>query len=375
MGKSAEIPEGIGLVEPQVFDCREPLELACGARLPGFRMVYETYGQLNSRRDNALLICHALSGNHHAAGYHNAQDKRPGWWDNLVGPGKPIDTDTWFVVCPNNIGGCHGSTGPASDNPETGKPYGPDFPPVVVGDWVSSQHRLMGHLGLERWGAVAGGSLGGMQALQWAIDFPDCIDNALIIAASARLTAQNIAFNVIARHAILADPHFHDGHYQERGVTPKSGLAVARMLGHVSYLSSDSMDERFGRQRQDDERLSFGSEFSIEGYLRHQGESFAGGRFDANTYMLMTRALDNFDPASAYGGSLARAFEGCRARHLVISFTADWRFSPEHSRGIVNALVRAKQRVSYFEVESSLGHDDFLLENEGYFKVMRAFLS
>ncbi len=373
MSDSPNSPAQPWLVQPQRFHSTEPLAMVCQERLDKFTLVYETYGHLSDERDNAILVCHALSGNHHAAGYHTPDDHRPGWWDNLIGPGKPIDTNRWFVVCPNNLGGCHGSTGPVSIDPASGKPYGPDFPKVTVQDWVASQHRLMQHLGLDKWAAVAGGSLGGMQAMQWAIDYPQCIDKTLVIAASARLSAQNIAFNEIARRAIMSDPDFHNGRYTQHGVSPKNGLAVARMLGHVSYLSPASMDIRFGRERNNDKHFSYDPEFSIESYLQHQGNRFVSA-FDANTYLLMTRALDYFDPAHNADGDLAQAFSNCHARHLVVSFTADWRFSPRHSEAIVGALVRANKKVSYFEINSEHGHDDFLLENQEYFDAVKGFL-
>lgn len=364
----------VGLVEPQRVQFPEPLRLQCGRTIDQHEVVYETYGALNEKRDNAVLICHALSGDHHAAGYHSAADKRPGWWDSAIGPGKPIDTDRFFVVSPNNIGGCAGSSGPNCINPATGKYWGPDFPIVTVKDWVQSQALLADHLGIQRWAVVAGGSLGGMQALQWAIDLPERIANALVIAAAPRLSAQNIAFNEVARKAIMSDPGFSEGHYQSAGTVPKHGLMLARMLGHITYLSDDLMRSKFGRDlREGKINFGFDVEFEIESYLRHQGETFVD-RFDANSYLLMTKTLDYFDPAADFGGDFNKAVSGVLANFLVVSFSSDWRFSPERSREIVYALRRNSASVAYAEIESPDGHDAFLLENPDYMAVLHAFL-
>lgn len=364
----------VGLVEPQTFQFDEPLLLACGRTLPGYQLVVETYGTLNADKSNALLICHALSGDHHAAGYHEG-DARPGWWDQHIGPGKPIDTNHYYVVSLNNIGGCAGSTGPTSVNAETGKPWGPDFPVVTVTDWVVTQARLADRLGIDRWAAVAGGSLGGMQALQWTIDFPDRVASALIIAASPKLSAQNIAFNEVARRAIMSDPDFHQGRYAEHAGVPHHGLMLARMLGHITYISDDMMRERFGRElREGKVNFGFDVEFQIESYLRHQGETFVD-RFDANTYLLMTKALDYFDPAEPFGGDLGKALANVQARFLVVSFTSDWRFSPQRSREIVAALHQNRKPVSYAEIESPDGHDAFLLPHDRYEACLRSFLA
>ncbi|HMM74478.1 MAG TPA: homoserine O-acetyltransferase [Gammaproteobacteria bacterium] len=363
----------VGLVTPQRLRVERPIALECGVELEAYELVYETYGELNAAHDNAVLVCHALSGDHHAAGYHAPEDRRPGWWDNCIGPGKPLDTDRYFVVCPNNLGGCAGSTGPLSVNPATGKPYGPDFPIVTVRDWVASQARLADALGIESWAAVLGGSLGGMQALQWTIDFPDRVRHAIVIAAAPKLTTQNIAFNEVARHAIRSDANFHGGRYYEHGVVPEHGLMLARMLGHITYLSDDVLMARFGRELRGG-KLGFGYdvEFQIESYLRHQGSSFVK-RFDANTYLLMTRSLDYFDPARDYDGQLAQAFARTRAKYLVVSFSSDWRFSPGRSREIVRALLDADRDVSYVEIESEQGHDSFLLEVPMYHRVLRTY--
>ncbi|MCB1746273.1 MAG: homoserine O-acetyltransferase [Gammaproteobacteria bacterium] len=368
-------PDSVGLVTPQTVHFAAPLRLDSGHTLESYDLCFETYGTLNAARDNAVLICHALSGDHHAAGYHHEDDRKPGWWDNCIGPGKPLDTERFFVVCPNNLGGCGGSTGPLSVRPGSGKRYGPDFPIVTVRDWVESQARLADQLGIERWAAVMGGSLGGMQVLQWAIDFPARIRHAIVIAAAPRLSTQNIAFNEIARQAIRSDPSFHDGHYYEHDVLPEHGLKLARMVGHITYLSDDVLHSKFGRElREGKINFGFGVEFQIESYLRHQGESFVG-RFDANTYLLMTRALDYFDPAQAYGGDLTQAVAGCTARFLVVSFSSDWRFSPARSREIVRALLDCDHDVSYVDIESALGHDSFLLPIPQYHQVLSTYFA
>ena len=367
--------DSVGLVTPLTEYFDEPLELVCGQTLPRFELVYETYGKLNAQRDNALLFCHALSGDHHAAGYHSMEDRKPGWWDNYIGPGKAFDTNKFFVVCPNNLGGCKGSTGPNTINPETSKFYGPDFPLFTVKDWVNSQKQLMDSIGINQWAAVVGGSLGGMQVLQWAIDFPDKLRHALVIAAAPRLSAQNIGFNEVARQAILSDPEFHGGHYYEHSVVPRRGLMLARMLGHITYLSDDAMRAQFGRDLQTG-RLSydFDVQFQVESYLRYQGSSFVE-RFDANTYLLMTKALDYFDPAADFENGLPEALSQTEAKFLVISFTSDWRFAPTRSKEIVKALTDAQRQVSYAEVESSEGHDAFLLPNSYYTDILNAYMA
>ncbi len=365
----------VGLVETQSVTIKQPLDLDCGRTLPEFTLAYETYGKLNAERSNALLICHALSGDQHAAGYHSTEDRKPGWWDNCIGPGKPFDTDRFFVVSPNNLGGCKGSSGPTSVNPDTGKPFGPDFPLVTVHDWVVSQSHLADALGIEQWAAVIGGSLGGMQVMQWAIDYPDRLRQAIVIAAAPKLTAQNIAFNEVARQAIFSDPDFHQGHYYERDTQPRQGLMLARMLGHITYLSDHAMREKFGRDlRKGTLNFGFDVEFQVESYLRYQGKSFVD-RFDANTYLIMTKALDYFDPGLDYDDDLSRAFELTGADFLVVSFTGDWRFSPARSREIVRALIAAKKKVSYVEIEAELGHDAFLTPIPEYHNVLRSYIN
>jgi len=365
----------VGLVSPETLHFDEPLALDCGVTLEQYDLTIETYGTLNAARSNAVLICHALSGDHHAAGFHSTGDPKPGWWDNCIGPGKPVDTNKFYVVSPNNLGGCAGSTGPLTKNPATGKPYGPDFPIVTVRDWVESQSRLADRLGIEKWAAVMGGSLGGMQALQWAIDYPERIAHAIVIAAAPKLSTQNIAFNEVARQAIRFDPAFHDGHYGDHGVVPERGLMLARMLGHITYLSDDVLHSKFGRELRDG-KFNFGYdvEFQIESYLRHQGQSFVQ-RFDANSYLLMTKSLDYFDPAARFDNDLTKTVSGCSAQFLVVSFTSDWRFSPAKSRELVRALLDADKDVSYIDVESEQGHDSFLLEVPAYHAVLRSYFA
>ena len=365
---STVFPEdSVGLVIPQTARFDEPLALACGRSLASYELVYETYGALNSTASNAVLICHALSGHHHAAGYHDTTERKPGWWDSCIGPGKPIDTNRFFVVSLNNLGGCNGSTGPSSVNPATGKPYGADFPVLTVEDWVHSQARLADRLGVGQWAAVVGGSLGGMQALQWAITYPDRIRHCVNIASAPKLSAQNIAFNEVARQAILTDPEFHGGSFQDQGVIPKRGLMLARMVGHITYLSDDSMGEKFGRELKSDKlNYDFHSvEFQVESYLRYQGEEFSG-RFDANTYLLMTKALDYFDPAAAHDGDLAATLAQVKADFCIMSFTTDWRFSPARSREMADALMAARKNVCYLEIDSPYGHDAFLIPTPRY---------
>jgi len=367
--------QSVGIVTPEDAYFDTPLTLASGAVLEHYTLRFETYGTLNAAKSNAILICHALSGHHHIAGRHHPDEKAPGWWDSMVGPGKPIDTNRFFVVGVNNLGGCHGSTGPSSVNPATGQPYGSAFPVVTVCDWVRSQARLADRLGIDAWAAVIGGSLGGMQALQWSIDFPSRIRHALVIASAPKLTAQNIAFNDVARQAILTDPQFHSGNFYQEGTIPRRGLRLARMLGHITYLSDDGMGEKFGRMlRSGEYKYGFDVEFEIESYLRYQGDKFSD-RFDANTYLLMTKALDYFDPGQRFDGSLVKALEQATAKYFVASFTSDWRFSPDRSREIVKALLSAKKPVCYAEIDSAHGHDAFLMTDAPYVAAMRAYLN
>jgi homoserine O-acetyltransferase len=364
----------VGIVAPQTAHFSEPLSLKSGAVLPEYDLVYETYGTLNADKSNAVLICHALSGTHHVAGKYNENDKYPGWWDNMIGPGKPLDTNRFFVIGVNNLGGCSGSTGPKTINPETGKPWGSAFPVVTVDDWVVSQARLADYLGIRTFAAIVGGSLGGMQALQWTLTYPDRVKNALVIAAAPNLTAQNMAFNEVARQAIITDPEFHLGDYYEHGVVPRRGLRIARMLGHITYLSDDAMGAKFGRKlKYDMVKYGFDVEFEMESYLRYQGDKFAE-TFDANTYLRMTRALDYFDPASEHGGDLSAALAKAKADFLVVSFTSDWRFSPARSREIVKALLDNELTVSYAELTAAHGHDAFLMPDPHYHAVVRAYL-
>ncbi len=365
----------VGIVAPQTAHFQQPLVLKSGEALPAFDIIYETYGTLNSNKSNAVLICHALSGNHHAAGKHTEDDKHSGWWDNLIGPGKPLDTNKFFVIALNNLGGCHGSTGPASINPATGKPWGSQFPMLTVEDWVKSQTLLVDHLGISQLAAVVGGSLGGMQAMQWTLDFPDRVRHALVIASAPNLTAQNLAFNEVARQAIMTDPEFHNGDYYQHGVIPNRGLRIARMLGHITYLSDDAMGAKFGRKLRDGSlKYSFEVEFEMESYLRYQGDKFATA-FDANSYLRMTKALDYFDPAFTHGGDLSVALSKAKADFLVVSFTSDWRFSPARSREIVKALLDNELSVSYAEVTAAHGHDAFLMPDPHYHQILRAYLA
>lgn len=363
----------VGIIAPQTAHFSEPLTLKSGEVLPQFDLVFETYGTLNAAKSNAVLICHALSGNHHVAGKHAESDRYSGWWDNLVGPGKPLDTNKFFVIGVNNLGGCHGSSGPSSINPDSKKPYGASFPIVTVEDWVNSQARLLDQLGIQQLAAVIGGSLGGMQALQWTIAYPERIKYALVIASAPNLTAQNMAFNEVARQAIITDPEFYDGDYYAHNTVPRRGLRIARMLGHITYLSDDAMGEKFGRKLKDTIKYSFDVEFEMESYLRYQGDRFAG-EFDANTYLRMTRALDYYDPALEYGGDLSKALSKVKAKFLVVSFTSDWRFSPDRSREIVKALLDNELTVSYAEVTALHGHDAFLMPDAHYHSILRNYL-
>lgn len=368
--------DSLGIVSPRTERFDEPLAFACGAHLPRYELILETYGELNASASNAILICHALSGHHHAAGYHHQDDKKPGWWNACIGPGKPIDTRRFFVVSLNNLGGCHGSTGPTTENPETGQAFGPDFPQPQVDDWVDAQARLADRLGIACWAAVVGGSLGGMQAMAWSLKYPDRLRHCVVIAAAMKLSAQNIAFNEIARRAIISDPGFSHGHYLREGTQPTQGLALARMVGHITYLSDDAMANRFGRELQPSNPNDHQDEappFQIESYLRYQGQQFSS-EFDANSYVLMTRALDQFDLSAAYGNDPVTAFSQAHCDFLVLSFSTDWRFSPARSREIVDALLAAKRPVSYAEIEAAEGHDAFLLPIPRYLAVLNAYL-
>ena len=364
----------VGIVAAQTAHFEQALTLKSGAFLPQFDLVYETYGKLNADQSNAVLICHALSGTHHVAGKYSAEDKYPGWWDNLIGPGKPLDTNKFFVIGVNNLGGCHGSTGPSSINPANGQPWGAQFPVLTVEDWVSSQAMLADYLGIKQLAAVVGGSLGGMQALQWTLAYPERVRHALVIASAPNLTAQNMAFNEVARQAIITDPEFHGGDYYAHGVVPRRGLRIARMLGHITYLSDDAMGAKFGRKLKDGIRYSFDAEFEMESYLRYQGDKFAG-EFDANTYLRMTRALDYYDPALAFDNDLSAALKTVQASFLVVSFTSDWRFSPARSREIVKALLDNERTVSYAEVTAAHGHDAFLMPDAHYHAILRTYLN
>ena len=363
------------IVTPQKARFTEPLKLSSGAVLPEFEIAYETYGELNAARSNAVLVCHALNASHHVAGTYANDPNNVGWWDNMVGPGKPLDTNRFFVVGNNYIGSCFGSTGPTSTNPATGKPWGADFPVVTVEDWVAAQARLADHLGIERFAAVMGGSLGAMQALQWSLSYPARVRNSIVIAATPRLSAQNIAFNEVARQAIMTDPDFHGGHYYDKGVLPRRGLRIARMIGHITYLSDDAMMEKFGRAlRRTTPGFDFDVDFEIESYLRYQGDKFAE-YFDANTYLRITKALDYYDPAADFGGDLSAAFARAQADFLVVSFTSDWRFSSSRSREIVRALLDNRRVVSYLEIDAPQGHDAFLLDDARYFGALRAYFA
>jgi len=365
--------KSVGIVTPQTAKFTEPVRLKSGAVVDEYELVYETYGMLNADRSNAVLVCHALNAAHHVAGQYADDPKNVGWWDNMIGPGKPVDTSRFFVVGVNNLGGCHGSTGPQSVNPRTGKPWGADFPVVTVEDWVATQARLADHLGIPRFAAVIGGSLGAMQALQWTISYPERVRHSILIACAPNLSAQNIAFNEVARQAIITDPDFHGGHYYEHNTRPTRGLRVARMVGHITYLSDDEMAAKFGRQLRNGKlNYSFDTEFEIESYLRHQGRKFSE-YFDANTYLRITKVLDYFDPALEHGGNLAKALAPARANFLVVSFTTDWRFSPERSREIVKALLDNRLDVTYAEIEAPHGHDAFLLDDARYHRLIAAY--
>ena len=359
---------------PQLAHFAIQLHLASGASLCDYDLAYETYGTLNADKSNAVLICHALNASHHVAGVYADAPDNIGWWDSLIGPGKPLDTNTFFVIGVNNLGSCFGSSGPLTPNPQTGQPYGADFPLVTVEDWVDSQARLLDHLGIDTLAAVMGGSLGGMQALCWSYRYPKRLKHALVIAAAPSLSAQNIAFNEVARQAIMTDPEFHGGNFARHGSLPKNGLTVARMIGHITYISDDQMESKFGRELREGKNFSFAPEFQIESYLRYQGEKFSE-YYDANTYLRVTKALDYYDPAAQHGGSLAAALSPALCKFLVISFTTDWRFSPARSREIVKALLDEKKDVSYAEINAPHGHDAFLLDDPQYMSVVRAYFS
>lgn len=369
--------ESIGIVAPRTMAFDAPLPLQSGASIAAYQLTYETYGTLDQNGSNAVLICHALNASHHVAGYYESADgsRDLGWWDNMVGPGKSLDTDRFFVIGVNNLGSCFGSTGPMHVNPATGLPYGASFPVVTVEDWVHAQARLADALGIRQFAAVMGGSLGGMQALAWSILYPERLRHCVVIASTPKLSAQNIAFNDVARQAILTDPDYHGGDFYAHGVVPKNGLSVARMVGHITYLSNDDMAEKFGRElRNGDYQFGYGVDFEIESYLRYQGVKFSR-YFDANTYLLITKALDYFDPARVHGGNLALALAGAKAEFLLVSFSTDWRFAPERSREIVQALVHNRSRVTYAEIDAPHGHDAFLLEDERYMNVVRSYFA
>ena len=368
----------LGLVTPQVLNFATPLKLQSGASIADYNLVVETYGQLNAQKSNAILICHALNASHHVAGVSASDPNDLGWWDNMVGPGKPVDTNRFFVIGVNNLGSCFGSTGPMSVNPSTGKPYGATFPVVTVEDWVNAQARVADHFQIQKFAAVMGGSLGGMQAMAWSMMYPNRIGHCIVIASTPKLSAQNIAFNEVARSAILSDPDFHGGDYYAHDVKPRRGLRVARMIGHITYWSDDDMAEKFGRELRradgdsDEYNFNFDVEFEVESYLRYQGEKFAD-YFDANTYLLITRALDYFDPAKSFANNLSAAMKNIAAKFLVVSFSTDWRFAPERSREIVKALLDNKLDVTYGEIDAPHGHDAFLLEDPRYHNLVRAY--
>ncbi len=367
----------VGVVHTQFLHFDEPLPLANGNTLSPYDLAIETYGTLNADASNAVLICHALNASHHVAGISAENPEDIGWWDNMVGPGKPVDTNVFFVIGVNNLGSCFGSTGPASIQPATGKPWGAAFPVLTVEDWVSAQARVADRLGIARFAAVMGGSLGGMQALSWAITLPERVAHCVVVASTPRLSAQNIGFNEVARRAIITDPDFHGGDYYAHNTVPRHGLSVARMIGHITYLSDDDMAEKFGRTQREPAadgayHYGYGVEFEVESYLRYQGEKFSK-YFDANTYLLITRALDYFDPSKQTEGDFARAIAPAKADFLLVSFTTDWRFPPERSREIVQALLKNEQPVTYAEIDAPHGHDAFLLDDSRYHSLMRVY--
>ena len=363
----------IGIVKPKIFKCADPIKLSCGMTLDNYELIYETYGKLNKNKDNAVLVCHALSGNQHVAGRHKKTDKHPGWWDSLVGPGKPLNTNKFFVIGINNLGGNEGSTGPKSINPKTKKVWGSSFPIITVEDWVKTQKTLINYLGIQRLSSVIGGSLGGMQALEWNLQFPNEVKNTIIIAAAPNLTAQNIAFNEVARQSIITDPDFQKGNFYTKKNKPKRGLRVARMLGHITYLSNDAMKSKFGRKKKNkDFQYNFNTEFEIESYLNYQGDKFAQ-EFDANTYIRMTKALDYYDPTKQNKKKLSAVFKKIKSKFLVISFTSDWRFSPSRSKEIVKSLLDNNINVSYAEISAESGHDAFLMSDDHYHEILNSF--
>ena len=363
----------IGIVKSKIFKCADPIKLSCGKTLDNFELIYETYGKLNKNKDNAVLVCHALSGNQHVAGRHKKTDKHPGWWDSLVGPGKPLNTNKFFVIGINNLGGNEGSTGPKSINPKTKKVWGSSFPIITVEDWVKTQKTLINYLGIQRLSSVIGGSLGGMQALEWNLQFPNEVKNTIIIAAAPNLTAQNIAFNEVARQSIITDPDFQKGNFYTKKNKPKRGLRVARMLGHITYLSNDAMKSKFGRKKKNkDFQYNFNTEFEIESYLNYQGDKFAK-EFDANTYIRMTKALDYYDPTKQNKKKLSAVFKKIKSKFLVISFTSDWRFSPARSKEIVKSLLDNNINVSYAEISAESGHDAFLMSDDHYHEILNSF--
>jgi homoserine O-acetyltransferase/O-succinyltransferase len=365
------------IATPQFMQFDAPLPLQSGASIRAYTLAYETYGTLNAAKSNAVLVCHALNASHHVAGVYQGQDKSEGWWDNMIGPGKPLDTNQFFVIGVNNLGSCFGSTGPMHAHPDTGVIYGAGFPVVTVEDWVDAQARLLDALGIQTLAAVMGGSLGGMQALSWTLRYPSRVRHCIGVATAPNLTAENIAFNEVARRAIATDPDFHGGNFYQHNTIPKRGLRIARMVGHITYLSDDVMNEKFGRQLKEGFDLKYSTqdvEFQIESYLRYQGDKFAE-YFDANTYLLITRALDYFDPAKAFGGNLTQALANATAKFLIISFTTDWRFSPARSREIVKALLDNKHPVSYAEIDAPHGHDAFLLDDARYMNAVRTYFA
>lgn len=363
----------IGIVKPKIFKCTDPIKLSCGMTLDNYELIYETYGKLNKNKDNAVLVCHALSGNQHVAGRHKKTDKHPGWWDSLVGPGKPLNTNKFFVIGINNLGGNEGSTGPKSINPKTKKVWGSSFPIITVEDWVKTQKTLINYLGIQRLSSVIGGSLGGMQALEWNLQFPNEVKNTIVIAAAPNLTAQNIAFNEVARQSIITDPDFQKGNFYTKKNKPKRGLRVARMLGHITYLSNDAMKSKFGRKKKNkDFKYNFNTEFEIESYLNYQGDKFAK-EFDANTYIRMTKALDYYDPTKQNKKKLSAVFKKIKSKFLVISFTSDWRFSPARSKEIVKSLLDNNINVSYAEISAESGHDAFLMSDDHYHEILNSF--
>ena len=363
----------VGIVKPRIFKCADPIKLSCGMVLDNYELIYETYGKLNKNKDNAVLVCHALSGNQHVAGRHKKTDKHPGWWDSLVGPGKPLNTNKFFVIGINNLGGNEGSTGPKSINPKTKKVWGSSFPIITVEDWVKTQKTLINYLGIQRLSSVIGGSLGGMQALEWNLQFPNEVKNTIVIAAAPNLTAQNIAFNEVARQSIITDPDFQKGNFYTKKNKPKRGLRVARMLGHITYLSNDAMKSKFGRKKKNkDFQYNFNTEFEIESYLNYQGDKFAQ-EFDANTYIRMTKALDYYDPTKQNKKKLSAVFKKIKSKFLVISFTSDWRFSPARSKEIVKSLLDNNINVSYAEISAESGHDAFLMSDDHYHEILNSF--